>query len=108
MCLAAAPAGGESQHDPRAAERGRLLLWQYQCGTCHAIPGVADSRGQAAASLAAWRGRSYIAGRLPNRPDVLVRWIVQPQALVPGTRMPSMGVSPAEAAAMTAYLDTLE
>ena len=29
--------------------------------------------------------RSYIAGRLPNRPDLLAQWIAQPQSLVPGT-----------------------
>ena len=108
LCLTTSRAAGAPQHDAQAAERGRALLWQYQCGTCHAIPGVAGSRGQGAASLAGWRARSYIAGRLPNRPDVLARWIVAPDALVPGTAMPRMGVSPAEAAAMAAYLYTLE
>jgi cytochrome c1 len=57
--------------------------------------------------LSAWRHRSYIAGRLPNRPDVLARWIAAPQALVPGTAMPSMGVSPEDARAMAAYLFSL-
>ena len=108
LCLAAGRVSGAPLHDAQAAERGRALLWQYQCGTCHAIPGVAGSRGQVAAPLAGWRGRSYIAGRLPNQPDLLARWIVAPDALVPGTAMPRMGVSPEEAAAMAAYLDTLE
>ena len=89
-------------------ERGRALLVQYRCGTCHTIPGVPASRGQVAPPLTAWGQRSYIAGRLPNTPDVLARWIVAPQSLVPGTWMPSMGVSPADAQAMAAYLFTLE
>lgn len=89
-------------------ERGRQLLAQYQCGACHAIPGVAAARGEVAQPLAAWRQRSYIAGRLPNRPEMLAQWIVAPQALVPGTAMPSMGVSPADAQAMAAYLFSLE
>jgi cytochrome c len=89
-------------------ERGRALLAQYQCGSCHTIPGVAASRGTAAQPLAGWGGRSYIAGRLPNRPDVLARWIAAPQALVPGTAMPDMGVSAPDAAAMAAYLMALE
>jgi mono/diheme cytochrome c family protein len=88
--------------------RGRALLSQYQCGACHSIPGVPSSRGEFAQPLAGWRHRSYIAGRLPNRPDVLVRWITDPQALVPGTRMPSMGVSPQDAQAMAAYLFSLD
>lgn len=97
-----APAGAAS------VERGRALLAQYQCGSCHTIEGVPAARGQFAQTLSAWSRRSYIAGRLPNRPDVLVRWITAPQALVPGTAMPSMGVSPSDAQAMAAYLFSLE
>jgi cytochrome c len=98
---AAAPA-------PGSIERGRALLAQYQCGSCHTIPGVTAARGQVAAPLAQWRKRSYIAGRLPNRPEVLAQWIAAPQSLVPGTPMPSMGVSAADAQAMAAYLNSLE
>jgi len=94
--------------DSGRVERGRALLAQYQCGTCHTIPGVASARGQVAQSLKAWSHRSYIAGRLPNRPDVLAQWIAAPQVLVPGTAMPSMGVAPADAQAMAAYLFSLQ
>jgi cytochrome c len=99
------PAGAQSAD--RVAQ-GRDLLVQYRCGTCHTIPGVPGARGQVAQPLTAWRQRSYIAGRMPNRPGVLARWIVAPQALVPGTLMPRMGVSPEEAQAMVAYLFSLE
>lgn len=91
-----------------SVERGKALLAQYQCGSCHAIPGVPAARGEQAQTLRAWGRRSYIAGMLPNRPEVLVRWITDPQALVPGTAMPSMGVSPADARAMAAYLFSLQ
>lgn len=103
--LPIAPAAAQG---PATVERGRALLAQYQCGACHAIPGVPSSRGEVAQPLTAWSHRSYIAGRLPNRPDVLERWIVAPQSLVPGTQMPSMGVSPEDARAMAHYLFTLE
>jgi cytochrome c2 len=86
------------------AERGRKLLSQYQCGSCHTIPGVASAGGKRAPSLQSFGLRSYIAGRVANRPGLLERWIVQPQSLVPGTLMPSMGVSPADARDMAAYL----
>lgn len=85
-------------------ERGRKLLSQYQCGTCHSIPGVAASRGRVASSLLGFGQRSYIAGRLPNRAELLAQWIADPQALVPDTAMPSMGVSPEDAHHMAAYL----
>lgn len=105
LALAGAAAGAK---DERSVERGRALLAQYQCGSCHAIPGVPASRGSFAQPLDGWAHRSYIAGRLPNRPAVLARWIVAPDALVPGTRMPRMGVSPPDAQAMADYLFTLE
>lgn len=89
-------------------QRGKALLAQYQCGSCHAIPGVPGARGEVAQTLRAWGRRSYIAGRLPNQPALLARWITNPQALVPGTAMPNMGVSPDDAQAMAAYLFTLQ
>lgn len=94
--------------DRQSIARGKQLLAQYQCGSCHAIPGVPSAGGQASSSLSAFGRRSYIAGRIPNQPEALVQWIVQPAALVPGTAMPSMGVSPAEAKAMAAYLHSLQ
>ena len=90
------------------SKSGQRLIAQYQCGSCHAIPGVAAARGGQGPSLEAFGRRSYIAGRIPNNPDSLARWIVAPAALVPDTAMPSMGVSPAEARDMAAYLGTLQ
>ena len=105
----ACDAGPPARPVGTAAElkRGQRLLEQYQCGSCHAIPGVAAARGVQGPSLEAFGRRSYIAGQVPNGPDSLVRWIVAPQALVPGTLMPSMGVSPADARFMAAYLESL-
>ena len=88
-------------------ERGRQLLAQYQCGSCHSIPGVPSAGGRVASSLKGFGLRSYIAGRLPNRPDTLARWIEQPKALVPDTAMPDMGASHDDARDMAAYLLSL-
>ncbi|SDL94431.1 Cytochrome c [Oryzisolibacter propanilivorax] len=116
-CLALAPALsiGLAMAQPRepaparaSIERGRQLLAQYQCGSCHTIPGVPAARGEVAQTLRSWGRRNYIAGRLPNRGDLLARWIVDPPALVPGTAMPRMGVSPEQARAMAAYLLSLQ
>ena len=103
--------GGTSQKprpDRSTIERGKALLGQYQCGSCHTIPEVPISRGPVAQPLDAWSQRSYIAGRVPNRPDTLAQWIMAPQSLVPGTAMPSMGVSVDDAQAMAAYLFSLQ
>lgn len=90
------------------AALGLRLITQYQCGSCHAIPGVPAARGVNGPSLQAFGKRSYIAGRVPNFPEALAQWIVAPAALVPGTTMPSMGVSPEDARHMAAYLAQLE
>ena len=88
-------------------ERGLRVLGQYQCGSCHSIPGVPASRGVNGPTLDAFGKRSYIAGRVPNSAAALTRWIVAPKELVPDTTMPSMGVSPNDARDMAAYLGTL-
>lgn len=90
------------------AGRGKALVAQYQCGACHAIPGVSGARGKVGPTLDRFGRRSYIAGHIPNLPDHLVRWLVNPPAVVPGTPMPALGVSEDEARHMAAFLYTLE
>ena len=108
VLLAACVFDAARAQDRLTIERGKALMGQYQCGSCHSIPDVPAARGQVSQPLDAWSQRSYIAGRLPNRVDTLAQWIAAPQSLVPGTAMPSMGVSPADAQAMAAFLFSLE
>lgn len=86
------------------ADAGRRALQAYGCNACHAIPGMRSTRGRTAPELGRVRQRSYLAGRLPNTPDNLVRWIVSPQSIDPGTAMPDLGVREEEARHMAAYL----
>lgn len=90
--------------DPRA---GRLAMVSYGCGACHSIPGVPRAAGQAGPALDKIASRAFLAGRLPNQPDQMVRWIRTPQSVEPGAGMPDMGVSKQEARDMAAYLYTL-
>jgi cytochrome c len=48
--------------------------------------------------------RQYLAGRLPNTPDNMARWIQHPQSISPGNVMPELGVGDAEARDIVAYL----
>ena len=102
------PSQLHEQQDRQQAARGKLLLAQYQCGSCHVIPGVAASRGIVGPTLQAFSRRSYIAGNVPNQPAALALWLVDPKSIIPATTMPSMGVSPTDARAMAAYLHTLQ
>jgi cytochrome c2 len=99
-----APRGADAD---AAVANGRLLLEQYGCGTCHAIPGVRQANGQLGPTLDSFARRAYIAGELPNQPEMLVRWIRQPSLLVPDTLMPDLAVRDAHARDMVVYLMSL-
>jgi cytochrome c2 len=90
------------------ARQGKLLLAQFQCGSCHQIPGVEAARGRTGPSLEEFARRSYIAGRWPNRQATLVRWVSAPRSMDPATIMPDMGVSADDARHIAAYLYSLE
>jgi len=86
------------------AARGKEAIERVACGSCHTIPGVRWPQGKAGPNLAGLSERALIAGRLPNRPDVLAAYIRNAPALVPGTGMPAMPVSETEAKNIAAYL----
>lgn len=90
------------------ADRGRRITERAACAACHDIPGVAWPRGRVGGPLDGFAGRPLIAGRLPNQPDVLVRWLRDPPALVADTGMPAQPLSVAEARDVAAFLYTLE
>lgn len=94
---AAALAGGHAKHAP-------ALLMRYGCASCHQISGVPASGGLVGPPLDGISARIYIAGVLPNTPDNLVQWIVDPRAVSPHTAMPVTGITPAEARDVAAYL----
>jgi cytochrome c2 len=89
-------------------ERGRALIRGYGCHTCHTIPGVPGADGMVGPPLDKIAGRTYLAGRLPNSPQNLMRWIRDPQGISPGTAMPNMHVSEKDGRDIAAYLYTLQ
>lgn len=90
------------------ATTGKQLVTQYQCGACHAIPEVPGAGGEAGPTLEGFGKLSYIAGRIPNQPDRLAAWLLDPPALKPGTAMPALGLTEQEARHMAAFLYTLQ
>jgi cytochrome c2 len=99
----------EEKHVPGGdAKRGRDLVAQYQCGACHKIPQVRGAGGEAGPDLEGFGKLSYIANGIPNQPDRLTAWLIDPPALKPGTAMPAMGVTEEEARHMAAFLYTLK
>jgi cytochrome c len=88
--------------------RGKELIVNYGCGSCHVIPGVYTARGLVGPPLFFFGRRTMIAGELPNSPDNLVRWLLNPKAVEPGTAMPDLGLNQQQAQDIAAYLYTLQ
>lgn len=114
LAVLATACGDERYHDDAVAnmvggnpDRGPLLIRSYGCGTCHTISGVTGANGLVGPPLTGIAERAYIAGVLPNAPENMVRWIENPKAVDSLTAMPVLGVSPADARDIAAYLYTL-
>lgn len=88
-------------------DRAPQIMMRYGCAGCHTIPGVKRANGLVGPALTDVRRRMYIAGVLENTPENLIRWIVDPQAVDPGTAMPVTGITPEEARHVAAYLYAL-
>ncbi len=88
--------------------RGRGAIAAFGCGACHSIPGVNGATATVGPPLDGWSNRHFIAGELPNQPDDLVKWIMNPQSVEPGTAMPNLNVTEQAARDMAAYLYTLK
>ena len=112
--LAAAPMAGPAASGATTSSgqadsaRGKIALQQYACVTCHVIPGVVAAINPVGPSLAGIGSRKYLSGVLPNTPGNMLRWLQAPQQLAPGTAMPDLGVAPADARDMAAFLETLK
>ena len=88
-------------------ERGRDALKLYGCRSCHLIPGVPGPDVHVGPPLDGIARRELIAGKLPNTPDQLERWIRFPTQVDPQTAMPDVGVGADEARDIAAFLMTL-
>ena len=86
---------------------GREAINRHACHGCHAIPGIVGSERDVGPPLAGFARRTLIAGRLPNTPEHLARWLRDPQAIKPHTAMPASGMGQADAQAIAAYLGQL-
>ena len=88
-------------------QRGVAAIGRYGCGACHEIPGVRNATGTVGPPLTRVSMRVYLAGRVPNTPADMMRWIQHPQELERGTAMPDMNVTDSDARDIAAYLYTL-
>lgn len=88
--------------------RGAGLISWYGCGACHTVPGISGANSLVGPPLTHFAQRGYVAGMLRNTPDNLVRWIRDPQKIVPGNAMPALGIDNRDARDIAAYLYTID
>jgi cytochrome c oxidase subunit II len=97
-----------------AAARGLADFRQMTCASCHAIGEATPPMGpvptpRAAPDLTHVAGRETLAaGLLTNTPDNLALWLKDPQAIKPGSHMPSVHLTRHQIADLVAYFETLK
>lgn len=98
----------EPDPDTNLLEYGRMALQEYNCATCHDIPGVTAADNHVGPPLGGINERSFIAGVLANTDENLARFIRFPREVDPKTAMPNLGVSQQHARWMVYYFRSLE
>jgi cytochrome c oxidase subunit 2 len=89
------------------AQRGEQVFLGGSCPLCHAVAGT-SAGGRIGPDLSHLASRQTIAaGTRPNTRGNLAGWIVDPQSMKPGTRMPPSRLSAADLHALTTYLESL-
>lgn len=85
--------------------RGKMLIEYYGCGACHRIGGISLANGHVGPPLTNFvRRYRLIAGVMPNTPQNVVRWILDPPKIVPTVDMPDLGLGRRGAEDVVAYL----
>jgi cytochrome c oxidase subunit 2 len=90
-----------------AASQGQRIFETTACINCHTVAGTL-ANGRFGPDLTHLMSRDTIAaGAATNTPQHLRQWILNPDAIKPGSLMPAMQLSDQETDALTAYLETL-
>ena len=86
------------------AASGKQAIERVGCGACHSIKGIDWPQGTVGPPLRDFSRRALIAGRVPNQPELLARFVRNAPELVPGTTMPPMPLTEEESRDVAAYL----
>ena len=90
---------------PGDPQNGRVLFTQKGCTGCHQLAAVPVKPALVGPTLTNMTLRPTIAGdQIQNTPENLVKWIMNPPAMKPGTAMPVLGLSEQEAQDLAAFL----
>jgi len=104
----AACKGHEQQQQIGDAAHGKQLIEKYGCAACHVIPKIDGPKGMVGPPLEHIASRQIIGGKLTNTPQNMMAWLQNPQMVDPNNSMPNLGVTPADARDITAFLESLQ
>jgi cytochrome c oxidase subunit 2 len=90
------------------AQEGERVFLSSSCAMCHSIAGTGagSNNGPDLTHLAS--RRTIAAGTLPNTAANLESWILAPQTIKPGAKMPANQIDPQALRALVAYLQGLK
>lgn len=89
------------------AAEGKAVFTRTACVGCHTIRGV--STGALGPDLTHFGSRALFgAGLWPTTVEHVVAWVKDPPALKPGSKMPNLHLTDAEARALAIYLTSLK
>ncbi|HEY1540316.1 MAG TPA: cytochrome c oxidase subunit II [Solirubrobacteraceae bacterium] len=89
-------------------QRAGLRVFEASsCASCHTIAGT-PAHGEIGPDLTHVGGRTTLAAlTIPNTPAQMRDWILHPQRIKPGNRMPDLALTAPDADALVAYLESL-
>ncbi len=99
------------------AQQGKQVFFTAGCTGCHTINGAsAQVNGQTTQALGTFGpnlthvgSRGIIAGDVLTQTEAnIAKWVHDPQAVKPGTKMPTLGLTQDQANAVAHYLETLK
>lgn len=94
--------------EANVVQSGLNALRQYNCSSCHLIPGISAARNHVGPPLGGVTRRAYIAGLLKNTDENLIQWIRFPRKVDADSAMPDLGVSEKHAREMVAYFYSVD
>jgi len=108
LCACKPPPTSRYEADPAAARRGFAAIQSAGCGACHEIPGVDWPKGRTGPSLVGFDDIGPIGGQLPNTPENLAAFVRNAPSALPGSTMPPMPLTVADARDVAAYLHGID
>jgi cytochrome c oxidase subunit II len=103
-----AQAADAAEPTSELAERGREVFVGSQCALCHTIRGVSTAAAEVGPDLTHLASRQTLAARtLTNVRGNLGGWILDPQGIKPGNRMPAVNLPSEDFLALLEYLEEL-